>query len=568
MNLPSLLSLLLASLAFPFGDIFVDQAASNCATGTGTAIDPVCSVEEAITLASPGDTIHIAPGFYRNGLTLPFDLELSGTEGQAATILSGQLDPNSTHVSLNKIVIRIPAGVHGVVSNLTIRDGYSSDGYDAGNHEDGIGGGIQVEGDLTIRNSRLTENVTHGYHGIVGGGGIGAVAGGSKIVIENCTIDGNYTDRYGGGVLIKDGTLTIRNTTISGNRSFNGLYEAGVYARDSQLLVSNSTSVDNDTWGITSRYSRPGSMVSNSTLASFYAFGSHQLEVSESVMTYAVGPAFSGGHNMVGREVITGFVDGVNGNHVGTYMNPLDLGLAPLQDNGGPTLTRAPLPGSLAIDAGNPLSTTLFDQRGVSRPQGAAHDIGAVELTDQTSTHCNGDGGDQLGCTNCPCGNNSSPGTLGGCLNSAGTSAKLIAYGDTSTSLPFGSTNDLGFSLTGAPPSVFALLTSGDAVAPLGAVNPCFGLQSGVQALVFDGLRCAALNIRRHGGRATTSNGDVSVLTGAWGGTGNPMVGIAAMGGFNSGQTRYFQVVHRDDALLSCMRGLNTSQAVEVQFTP
>ncbi len=30
----------------------------------------------------------------------------------------------------------------------------------------------------------------------------------------------------------------------------------------------------------------------------------------------------------------------------------------------------------------------------------------------------------------------------------------------------------------------------------------------------------------------------------------------------------FFQVINRDDPLLSCMRGLNTSQAVEVTFAP
>lgn len=54
-----------------------------------------------------------------------------------------------------------------------------------------------------------------------------------------------------------------------------------------------------------------------------------------------------------------------------------------------------------------------------------------------------------------------------------------------------------------------------------------------------------------------------------WGGEGGSPVGIAvAGGGFVSGHTRYFQVVNRDDPLAVCMRGLNTSQAAQVTFTP
>ena len=57
--------------------------------------------------------------------------------------------------------------------------------------------------------------------------------------------------------------------------------------------------------------------------------------------------------------------------------------LGPLQDNGGPTRTMAPLPGSPLIDGGPPTCTGLSDepltadQRG--RPAGAPCDIGAYE---------------------------------------------------------------------------------------------------------------------------------------------------------------------------------------------
>jgi len=184
-------------------------------------------------------------------------------------------------------------------------------------------------------------------------------------------------------------------------------------------------------------------------------------------------------------------------------------------------------------------------------------------------TSCNGDGGNQMGCTNCPCTNNSTPGTPGGCLNSAGTAANLVASGSASVSLPINDTTDLRFELNGAPPSAFCILNSGDGLAPGNMANPCFGLGSGAQAAAFDGLRCAITNTRRHGGRSADAMGNVGVTNNPWGGEGGPPVGIAVAGsGFVSGQTRFFQVINRDDALLSCMRGLNTSQSVEVTFTP
>ena len=184
---------------------------------------------------------------------------------------------------------------------------------------------------------------------------------------------------------------------------------------------------------------------------------------------------------------------------------------------------------------------------------------------------CNGDGGDQLGCTNCPCMNNAPAGTIGGCLNRAGTSARLAATGDTSVSLPPGVSTDLRFTLAGAPPGALCVLLSGSAVAPTGMLNPCLLLNSGVQSFDRDGLRCAVMNLRRHGNRSADGMGEIMNASGpnrVWGGEAQPNGGLAVQGGFAAGQTRYFQVTHREDSMLGCMRGLNTSQAVEALFTP
>ncbi len=182
---------------------------------------------------------------------------------------------------------------------------------------------------------------------------------------------------------------------------------------------------------------------------------------------------------------------------------------------------------------------------------------------------CNGDGGNQAGCTNCPCGNNSPGGTIGGCLNSASTSARLEACGDTSVSLPAGDITDLRLVLSGAPANAFCLLNSGDALAPGNAANPCFGLNSGVQAAAFNGLRCAITNTSRHGARLADTSGEVGTTNLPWGGEGGPAAGIANAGaGFVSGQTRNFQVIYRDGPSGVCVLGLNTSQAIVVVFTP
>jgi hypothetical protein len=68
-------------------------------------------------------------------------------------------------------------------------------------------------------------------------------------------------------------------------------------------------------------------------------------------------------------------------------------GLGALANNGGPTDTHLPDPGSPLVDAGDPAGCTdekggplLADQRGVTRPQGSRCDIGAVEVVTTTTS--------------------------------------------------------------------------------------------------------------------------------------------------------------------------------------
>jgi hypothetical protein len=60
-------------------------------------------------------------------------------------------------------------------------------------------------------------------------------------------------------------------------------------------------------------------------------------------------------------------------------LNSTDPLLGPLAANGGPTLTMALLPGSPAINGGDPAAAPATDQRGYPRPVGPAADIGAFE---------------------------------------------------------------------------------------------------------------------------------------------------------------------------------------------
>ena len=172
---------------------------------------------------------------------------------------------------------------------------------------------------------------------------------------------------------------------------------------------------------------------------------------------------------------------------------------------------------------------------------------------------CNGDNGNQFGCTNCPCTNDSPVGTIGGCENSAGTASELMSFGSTSIAV-----GNLRLEAAGLPTTSTCLLFSGSSIAPVNMANPCFSLNSGVQSVALDGLRCVAQGILRHGLRAADTNGDVGVTNAGWG-TPSPFVNFST---FLSGSTRHFQLIHTDDPLVVCQRGLNSSQALSIAFTP
>src|SRR5207249_3567210 len=80
---------------------------------------------------------------------------------------------------------------------------------------------------------------------------------------------------------------------------------------------------------------------------------------------------------------------GGNLNGPGDQINTDPL-LGPLQDNGGPTFTYALLPGSPAIDAGDPnfIPPTFFDQRGpgFNRVVNGRIDKGSFEVQSSTGT--------------------------------------------------------------------------------------------------------------------------------------------------------------------------------------
>ncbi len=241
------------------------------------------------------------------------------------------------------------------------------------NNDANLGGAIFSNGGLTVNNSTFTNNTAERGGAIYSFGGL---------TVNNSTIGGNFSFGPGGGIY-SDGTLTVSNSTIAGNSASVSIAAGGGIYSSGTLTVSNSTIAGNSTGG------RGGGIwdasnaatVTNSTIAGnsadrggggIFSFNDavHDFLLRNSIDAGNTGPGGaadnlsgpfnpSSSHNLIGIGGSGGLVNGVNGNLVGVA----DPRLGPLADNGGPTFTRALLPGSPAIDAGssNLIAGLLFN---------------------------------------------------------------------------------------------------------------------------------------------------------------------------------------------------------------
>lgn len=255
--------------------------------------------------------------------------------------------------------------------------------------DDGAGIMVQdIPGTVTVTNSTFAGNEAHGGCGCGGGMFFDGVAG--DITIDSSTLSGNRAGT-GGGVIVgeQNAGFLMRNSTVTGNTGQGGgLYfenESGQAAR-----IENSTIVGNDGGGsegggIYIFGSPPATSVL--ALSSTIVAGNTSGLSGPDIHVANSGPADTHiDHSIVGDtaglKTVIETAPGTNQLGVGT------VALGPLADNGGPTQTMLPAPGSIAIDAGAGNGLTV-DQRGLPRTSrqpgmsgGDGTDVGATELPD------------------------------------------------------------------------------------------------------------------------------------------------------------------------------------------
>ena len=247
------------------------------------------------------------------------------------------------------------------------------------------GGGIAFGVDFTMGGSSGSVKIIDSLianNTAAAGGGISIGNGAGTVEISNTTISGNTVTGDGAGIhyTMGNGTsLTTNNVTISHNHVMNdgatqiggGIYVQGNSSPD-PLPTLNNTIVAGNLHGVTT-------MTPDDVSGSGLSGGSPYLNANSS--NTLIGDATTSG----------GLVNGVNGNIVGVGgAGTIDIVtiLAPLADNGGPTLTHALVLGSPAVNAGsNGLAVEpggaplILDQRGFgfNRIISGTVDIGAYE---------------------------------------------------------------------------------------------------------------------------------------------------------------------------------------------
>ena len=322
------------------------------------ADDGQCTLREAITAANTDTASGAIAGECAAGSGADF---ISFGVGVAGTITLGSALPAITSdLSVDGDGSITVSGAGAVRVFLITGSTVTLSGLTITGGTGNLGGGIRSDaGTMTVTNSTISGNTS-----TVGGGG-GIVIAGGTMTVTNSTISGNSGAGAGGGILNAGvGTMTVANSTISGNTSGNGL--GGGIANAGTLTVINSTISGN-----------------SSTIAGGGIFALVTETLVNSIVagnTAPIGPDIEA----VAETITTSVIGVPSGMTLADILDP-----AGLADNGGPTQTIA-----LALVAGNPaidLGTSAtcaaapvnaLDQRGMPRP--AACDIGAYEAQPPT----------------------------------------------------------------------------------------------------------------------------------------------------------------------------------------
>jgi CSLREA domain-containing protein len=392
------------------GDGICADAAGQCTLRAAVQEADAQPSGNSITIAVPAGTFALKRG------VLPLTantITIQGAGGGATTV-DGR---NASQV------FSVSPAASVTLGQLTIIGGNAS-----------LGGGIQNAGTLMLTNSTVTASVAASNGGgiynqqggtltlagttvsqnVAGRDGGGIANNGGTVQLSLSTVSGNKASQAGGGIVNFFGTVSISQSTIAGNAASGKNSEGGggIANGDGTLTVDKSTisgnstnsgtgasaifnilttSVSNSTISGNTSPQTSGSILNSDTLTlSYVTIASNSSGIVNSGSVTATGTIIADstqGPNCFGNRFHEPFGFNLDSGTSCRLSQATDLSgtdplLAALASNGGPTQTRALEAGSPAIDHGGTSANGCppTDQRGVTRPQGPACDIGAFEF--------------------------------------------------------------------------------------------------------------------------------------------------------------------------------------------
>ncbi len=278
----------------------------------------------------------------------------------------GIFNMNGTFSVRNSMVMGNTANIHAGIANLatiaaaimTVTNTTISNNMATGNAFFAAQGGGVYNGSsafpatMNITGSTINNNSATGQTGFAGGVYNKGLSGGlAAIFLTDDTVSGNSAHDAGGLYAFGPGQITVDWSTIVGNTAVGNGGNAYVDDRSIIEIIAD----------IFFGGAAPGAPFAGPDL---YKSGTGQFT--------------SQGYNLFGTISGSGIVP-LATDTVGA--NPL---LGPLANNGGPTPTMLPGPGSPVLDrvpnGTNGCSPTATDQRGLTRLSGSGCDIGSVEV--------------------------------------------------------------------------------------------------------------------------------------------------------------------------------------------
>ena len=395
---------------------------NNCAlTGNVTERDtaPGGAIYNAgaATLSSTtisGNRANVGSGIYSSGTLQLTDVTVDSNNGSYSNSRGGGISASGTVTITNSVISNNKASSGGgiqatgtfVLSNVRLSGNSASLGggiaFESGSLEmnDGCvlqnntsefsGGGIDAKAAFLLRNATFIGNKA-----VFLGGAIHAEGGGT---LENVILDGNSTTLQPavgqGGGIASSGTLNLTAVTFSNNaaNTAGGALRNFGQAFLTNVTFSGNSAASNGGGGITNSGNLTATNVTFSGNSGASGGGIRHLSgATTTLRNTVVANSPSGGNcfRIAGSSPITSMGGNLSNDNScadsltqpsdknGSQFDPL---LGALANNGGFTPTHLPGEASPLIDNGVSSGAPTVDQRGTTRPQGAAFDTGAVEV--------------------------------------------------------------------------------------------------------------------------------------------------------------------------------------------